>query len=619
MKNMRQIINVSDYVIDLDKLGKIIVYLRKSREDMIDGRYASDEETLSRHEEQLQNWAKNTLGYEIPSENIFKEVGSGEKIKSRPVFQQVLDMVEKEDIDGILCINCSRLSRGDLVDCGNIIKTFEITKTLVLTPQKIYNLQNKHDKRYFKDELLRGNDYLEQTKELLANGRHWSTAQGKFVGSSAPYGYDRVTCKEMNVADGRGFTLRPNENAEYVKLIFDMYLDGCGSYKIASHLKEIGAPLPDNKEWEHCKVNNILSSVTYSGYLTWGKRTKREKFVDHEIVEYRAKNDNCPIYKGLHTAIVDEEVFKQVQERLKGNNSANPVRKDFDTKNPLAGLLKCATCNKAMVRQIHNKTTRKRKHPLDKAELQSYINRHKKALRLSNAEISRRLDIKKHYANEWFGNNPAKFYPSEHFVEQWFNIKALLQITDDKYDKAVTEFEEVKKVDTLACSGHRCKCVSSHLYVVENKVLEMVKERIENYTYFLDNYAEEYTKKITTAKRVRQDVDKKIAMIEKQLKNAKIAFEQEAYTLQEYIERKKELNADLDKLLEEKSTSIEADEEEKTITIKKAVPKLKKFFESYHSLDPSEKNDLLKTILKSIMYNKEIKLAEPTLDICWLD
>ena len=181
-----------------------------------------------------------------------------------------------------------------------------------------------------------------------------------------------------------------------------------------------------------------------------------------------------------------------------------------------------------------------------------------------------------------------------------------------------TYSEEVKKVDTLACSGHRCKSVSSHLHIVESKVLEKVKEKIENYTYFLDNYAEEYTKKITTAKKERENIDKRIAMIEKQLKNAKIAFEQEADTLQEYIERKKELNAELDQLLEKKATSVEAVEEERTITIKKAVPKLEKVFKDYHTLEPSEKNDLLKTILESVMYHKEVKLSEPTLDICWI-
>lgn len=616
---MRQIFDVNDYSFDIDKLGRIIVYLRKSREDMIDGRYASDEETLSRHEEQLQTWAKNTLGYEIPPENIYKEVGSGEKIKSRPVFKEVLTMIEQGDVDGVLVLNCSRLSRGDLVDCGNIIKSFEITKTLVLTPQKIYNLQNKHDKRYFKDELLRGNDYLEQAKELLANGRHWSTSQGKFVGSVAPFGYDRVTCKEMNVADKRGYTLRPNDNAQYVKMIFDMFIEGIGVYRIASHLKEIKAPAPSIKGWEHCTVTNILSSVTYGGYLTWGKRTKQEKIVNHEVVEFRAVNDDYPIYKGLHTAIVPYEVVQQVQERLKRQAPANPLRKDLDTKNPLASILKCAICGRAIVRQVHGQHKRKRKYPLDKAELQTFIKYHKKALKLSNAEISRRIGVKLHHANEWFGSNPKKFYPSDLFIEKWEQLKSLLQITDNRFDKAVTVFEDVKKPDTLSCSGHRCTNVSANLVTVENKVLEKVMEKIENYKDFLDNYAEEYTKRIDNARTAQANIDKQIAMIEKQLKNAKIAFEQEAYTLQEFIDRKKELNGDLEKLQEQKSQDTDAIQEEKTITIKKAVPKLEKVFASYPDLSPSEKNDLLKTVIESIMYLKEEQKTDNiSVDICWL-
>lgn len=75
--------NLNDYRIEVDKLGKIIIYLRKSREDIIDGRYASTEETLARHEEQLQQWAEANLGYRIPENHIFKEVVSGEKIRNR--------------------------------------------------------------------------------------------------------------------------------------------------------------------------------------------------------------------------------------------------------------------------------------------------------------------------------------------------------------------------------------------------------------------------------------------------------------------------------------------------------------------------------------------------------
>ncbi len=620
--------NMNDYHIELDKLGKVIIYLRKSREDMIDGRYASDEETLSRHEEQLQTWAKANLGYEIPEDCIFKEVVSGEKIKTRPVFQNVLKMVEEEDIDGILVVNCSRLSRGDLVDCGNIIKILEVTDTLVLSPQKIYNLKNKYDKRFFKDELLRGNDYLEQAKELLSNGRHWSVSQGKFIGSATPFGYDKVSCKEMKVSDEKGYTLKPNENAEYVRMIFDMFLNGAGTYKIATHLININAPLVKKKEWDHCKVRKILTNPTYYGYLTYGRRAVKERIVNGEVEQYRPLDDDCPIYKGLHEPIVTKEEFDLAQELLAKNNTV-PVRHDQLGKNPLAGLVKCACCGKAMIRQTHyNNVTRKRKHDLDKEELQRYIEDKRVKANISKAEIMHKLGLKKHFVYAWFGNNPNKFYPSEVFIEHWQDLKKILKITTTKYDSQLTEFVEEVKKETFICSSHRCGNVSSKLEVVEDKILEEVKKRYQDYNYYLDNYEEEYKKKLQSNKKNVTAILKKIEMKNTQLKNIKIAFEQGADTLEEYIARKKELNDELEVLLKEKDKISDVTEEEKIITIKKAIPILENVFKSYYSLEPSERNELLKTIIESVMYlkennysncgkNKEV-LQNIKLDICWL-
>jgi ribosome-binding protein aMBF1 (putative translation factor) len=619
MREMRQLYDINNYVVKLDSLGKIIIYLRKSREDMIDGRYASDEETLARHEEQLQQWAKNTLGYEIPQENIFKEVGSGEKIKTRPVFQEVLKMIEGEEVDGVLVLNCSRLSRGDLSDCGTIIKTFELTETLVLTPPKIYNINDKYDKRFFKDELLRGNDYLEQTKELLGGGRHWSASQGKYIHSVAPFGYDRVTCKEKNLSDGKGFTLKPNQDAQFVQLIFSMWLEGVGMFKIASHLKDIGAPFAGKTDWNHCKVRQILKNPHYCGYVTFGRRKKVEKMIDGEVIEKRVANPDCPTYKGLHKEIVSVEDFDRAQKRFKKRQPS--TRHDCEDKNPFVSILKCAVCGRIMSRNVHtNEKKVKRVHDLDKADLQQFIKMHRERINLSRIEVARRLGLKRSVVYDWFGNNSKKFYPSQLFAEKWLDMKAVLQIEDDRFDKAITEFAEVTKEATIACSGHKCGNVSSNLSVVESKVLDLVKAKFDDYTFFLDNYEEEIIKKAASAKDTIAQIDKQIAMKERQLKNAKIAFEQGADSLQEYIDRKKELNEEMQELLDKKAEIDSAKEEEQTLVIKKAVPILRNVLDSYWELTPAERNELLKNIIESIMYMKTEKGNNDSisLDVCWL-
>ena len=263
---------------------KVIIYLRKSREEQING-YGSIEFTLERHEEILQTWALNNLGYKIPEENIFREVGSGETISDRPVMVHVLKMAQNNEISGILVVEPQRLSRGDLKDCGELIETLELTKTKALTPTKIYDLNDKFDKKIFRDELLRGNEYLEYTKEILARGRQLSVSQGKFVGSKPPFGYDKEKLPKE-----KGFKLVPNDDSETVKLIYSMFLEGSTPFQIAAYLRAINANTRTNKPWEHGAVKQILTNPVYYGYQTWEYRKTTKMYVDGQIKTVRLKN-----------------------------------------------------------------------------------------------------------------------------------------------------------------------------------------------------------------------------------------------------------------------------------------------------------------------------------------
>ena len=140
-----------------------IMYLRKSRQDSPD---ETVEEVLAKHEGILQEWAKRELGREIPENCIYREVVSGESLAEREEIQRVLSRIESPDVAGILCIEPQRLSRGDLEDCGKLISTLLYTSTLVATPVMVYSMENKMERRFFQDELMRGRDYLDYTKEI---------------------------------------------------------------------------------------------------------------------------------------------------------------------------------------------------------------------------------------------------------------------------------------------------------------------------------------------------------------------------------------------------------------------------------------------------------------------
>ena len=140
------------------KPEEILVYLRKSRSD---DPLLSVEEVLEKHWAILQDWISRNLDAPVPEENIYKEVVSGETIDGRPEVLKLLKRIESPRIKGILVVEVQRLSRGDLEDCGRLMKLLRYTSTMVITPMKIYDLADEYDRDGFERELKRGNEYLE--------------------------------------------------------------------------------------------------------------------------------------------------------------------------------------------------------------------------------------------------------------------------------------------------------------------------------------------------------------------------------------------------------------------------------------------------------------------------
>ena len=83
------------------KYRRWLIYLRKSRQDDPDETVA---QVLAKHEEILQEFARRELGGEIPEENIYREVASGESIAERVEVKKVLARIEDPEIEGVLVV-----------------------------------------------------------------------------------------------------------------------------------------------------------------------------------------------------------------------------------------------------------------------------------------------------------------------------------------------------------------------------------------------------------------------------------------------------------------------------------------------------------------------------------
>ena len=320
-----------------------IIYLRKSRQD---DPSETVEEVLEKHETMLQEYALREFGHKIPEGNIYREVVSGESIDDREEIKEVLTRIADPNIKGVLVIEPSRLSRGDLIDCGHLIDAFRYSKTQVVTPYMTYDLENKMERKFFQDELLRGNDYLEYTKEILWRGRIAAAKRGCYaVGGPAPLGYKKVK-------DGKDWILEVvPEKAELVRQIFDWYVrDGMTPWGICKKLQEMGIKTSTGKtRWDDVTIRQILANKHYRGLIVFNSSRTVTVIENNEKVKRRVKQnpEDVIIAKGRQPAIIDEETFEAAQLLV----TPNPRNQDnFALKNPLSAILKCGKCGGAIVR-----------------------------------------------------------------------------------------------------------------------------------------------------------------------------------------------------------------------------------------------------------------------------
>ncbi len=174
---------------------------------------------------------------------------------------------------------------------------------------------------------------------------------GKWI-CAAPYGY--------LVNKRQEFEIVPTE-ADIVRRIFQMYIDGWGYKKIANYLTDEGIPTPrmserarkeaEGKEyrrevkpmWSIVTIQGILENDFYIGTLRQGKYARkkingkdvRKDEMEHIVIEHH------------HQAIIDYRTFATVRALLESRSSANyRGQKKYD--NVYSGFLVCGDCGSPM-------------------------------------------------------------------------------------------------------------------------------------------------------------------------------------------------------------------------------------------------------------------------------
>ena len=316
-------------------------YLRKSRKD-IEAESHGQGETLARHEKRLKEYA-DSVGIKISK--FYREVVSGETISARPVMQQLLTDVENGMWTGILVVEVERLARGNTLDQGIVSNAFQYSNTKIITPSKTYDPNNDYDEEYFEFGLFMSRREYKKINQRLHEGILSSVKEGKHVGTSAPYGYEKY-----KLPNQKGYSLKINKHeAEMVKIIFNLYSSGNGLAFISKKIESLGFKPRRGQNFAKSSLSHILTNPVYIGKIKYTDKATIKKVINGNIIRVKNDNKNIIYVDGLHEPIIDLDTWNKVQD-IRKNNLSNKVKVNYALQNPMSTILKCGICGKTLER-----------------------------------------------------------------------------------------------------------------------------------------------------------------------------------------------------------------------------------------------------------------------------
>ena len=253
---------------------------------------------------------------------------TGTSYHHRAEFQRMIEDCKQGKVDMVITKSVSRFARNT-VDALKVIRELkDIGVGVLFERENIWTLDSKGE---FLITLLTSlaQEEARSISENTAWGLRKRFADGKYaVGYKTFLGYNA------------GFEVN-EEQAEYVRLIFRMYIQGYSAYKIAQFLQRWGIKSPAGKDgWQPTSVLSILKNEKYKGDALLQKTfvvdflTKRTKKNEGELPQYY-------VHEG-HEPIVDEVVFDYTQTLIVSRISSG--RERYSGISTTHSFLRCGIC-----------------------------------------------------------------------------------------------------------------------------------------------------------------------------------------------------------------------------------------------------------------------------------
>ena len=275
---------------------------------------------------------------------IYSDEGiSGMNSLKRKGFLKMLVDAENGNFDLLLTKSISRFARNtlDTLKYVRLLKQYNVG--IVFEEENINTLDLKNEMILS----ILGSVAQQEVVNLSENikyGIQQKMKEGKPTGFTGCYGY------EYN-AEEQEFVVIPEE-AEVIRSIFDMYINGSGVEEIKQKLNNAKIPTKTNNEyWRGSIIMKMLKNEKYTGNMILGKYCTINNFEDKKIIKNKGQS-NKYLVKNNHEPIISKEKFDKVQEIIKKRYGEHSNHAGSTNRYCFSHHLRCGLCGYSMQRSI---------------------------------------------------------------------------------------------------------------------------------------------------------------------------------------------------------------------------------------------------------------------------
>ena len=264
------------------------------------------------------------------------EAITGTKVDKREQFQRMIQDCMDGKIDVIMTKSVSRFSRNtvDILQYVRLLKGKGIA--VIFEKENINTLTEQGEMMLTLMGTLAQNE-VESTSKNVKLGIKMKMKRGELMGFNGCLGYDYHP-------EDKTITVNEAE-AETVRLIFELYLQGYGTYTIAKRLEALGKV---NKKgvvkWTDSGVRGIIKNEKYKGDLLLQKTITTDPISKRRIENF-GEEEQYYVHDH-HEPIVSREVWEQAKEiRLSRNHpsdmKADGKREKYPKKYAFSSMCEC--------------------------------------------------------------------------------------------------------------------------------------------------------------------------------------------------------------------------------------------------------------------------------------